>query len=77
LIKTSLKNNKITNIEIVSHNESRGYYEEPFSIVPQEIIESQSTSVDAVSGATRSSNGIMDAVSNALSQAKCNIPRCG
>lgn len=69
-VSVTIKSNKITNIEIVSHNESRGYYEEPFSVVPEEIIESQSTNVDAVSGATRTSNGIMSAVKNALSQAK-------
>jgi Polyferredoxin len=69
-VSVTIKSNKITNIQIVSHNESRGYYEEPFNVVPKEIIESQSTNVDAVSGATRSSNGIMSAVKDALSQAK-------
>jgi NosR/NirI family nitrous oxide reductase transcriptional regulator len=71
-LKVSVKvtGGKISNIEIVSHNESRGYYEQPFETVPKEIIESQSTNVDAVSGATRSSNGIMSAVADALSQAK-------
>lgn len=33
------------------------------------IIDTQSSSVDAVSGATFSSNGIMEAVDNALSNA--------
>lgn len=67
-LKVSVKvtGGKISNIEIVSHNESRGYYEQPFETVPKEIIESQSTNVDAVSGATRSSNGIMSAVADAL-----------
>jgi polyferredoxin len=73
-LKVSVKvtGGKISNIEIVSHNESRGYYEQPFETVPKEIIESQSTNVDAVSGATRSSNGIMSAVADALKGAKSN-----
>ncbi|AKN31106.1 FMN-binding protein [Clostridium carboxidivorans P7] len=71
-VSVTVKNGKISDIQILSHNESRGYYEEPFNVVPKEIIETQSTKVDAVSGATRSSNGIMQAVENALSGAKVN-----
>lgn len=69
-VSVTVANGKISNIEITSHDESRGFYEKPFAIVPQEIIDSQSTNVDAVSGATRSSNGIMMAVANALQNAK-------
>ncbi len=69
-VSVTVKNGKISNIQIVSHNESKGYYEEPFNVIPREIINTQSTQVDAVSGATRSSNGIMQAVADALSGAK-------
>lgn len=60
---------KITNIEIVSHNESPGFYEGSFETVPEEIISSQSTDVDTVSGATFSSKGIINAVEDALQDA--------
>jgi NosR/NirI family nitrous oxide reductase transcriptional regulator len=40
-----------------------------FSTITSEIISSQSTSVNKVSGATFSSNGIISAVNDALSQA--------
>jgi uncharacterized protein with FMN-binding domain len=39
-------------------------------VIKSEIISSQSTSVNAVSGATFSSNGIMSAVADALTKAK-------
>ncbi|MBZ9688610.1 4Fe-4S binding protein [Clostridium estertheticum] len=41
----------------------------PVNIVSQKIIKAQSTNVDAVSGATRTSNGIMHAVDDALRKA--------
>lgn len=69
-VSVTVSNGKVSDIEITSHNESKGFYEEPFEVVPQEIIDSQSTKVDAVSGATRSSVGIMNAVANALQGAK-------
>jgi polyferredoxin/uncharacterized protein with FMN-binding domain len=69
-VAVTIKDDKITNIEIVSNNETPDFAMMPFEIVPQEIIQSQSTDVDAVSGATRSSNGIMMAVKNALIQAQ-------
>lgn len=67
-VSVTIKNDKITNVEIVSANEPKG--KEPISVVPKKIIESQSTSVDAVTGATLTSKGIMMAVEDALNQAK-------
>lgn len=69
-VAVTVANGKISNVEITSHDESKGFYEKPFEVVPQEIIDTQSTTVDAVSGATRTSDGIMMAVANALQNAK-------
>lgn len=68
-VSVTIKNDKITKIELVSSNETPGFYERAINVVPNEIIKSQSTNVNAVSGATRTSNGIMEAVDDALSQA--------
>lgn len=38
-------------------------------LIPKEIIQNQSVEVDAVSGATYTSNGIVNAVKDALQQA--------
>ncbi|MCH5138193.1 4Fe-4S binding protein [Clostridiaceae bacterium UIB06] len=67
-VSVTIKNDKITNVEIVSANESKG--KEPFSVIPKKIVESQSTSVDAVTGATLTSNGVMMAVEDALKKAQ-------
>ncbi|GIM28448.1 hypothetical protein CPJCM30710_11140 [Clostridium polyendosporum] len=69
-VSVTVTDNKISDIKILSHNETSGFYEEPFDKVPKEIIAAQSTSVDTVSGATRSSNGIIAAVNDALKNAK-------
>lgn len=68
-ISVTIKNDKITKIELVSSNETPGFYERALNVVPNEIIKAQSTNVNVVSGATRTSNGIMEAVDDALSQA--------
>ncbi|KMT23236.1 FMN-binding protein [Clostridium cylindrosporum] len=68
-VSVTVKNDKITSVEIVSNNETPKFAEKPFDMVPKEIIRTQSTKVDAVTGATMSSNGIMRAVENALQKA--------
>lgn len=68
-VDVTISSGKISNIEIVSHNESPGFYERAFETVPNEIIQSQSTDVDTVSGATYSSKGIINAVEDALQDA--------
>ncbi|WP_234121857.1 FMN-binding protein [Clostridium hydrogenum] len=69
-VTVTVKNNKIASIDITSTNDSAGYFDQASKVVPNEIIQAQSTKVDAVSGATRSSNGIMEAVTDALKNAK-------
>jgi len=69
-VAVTIKDNKITNVEIVSNNETKG--KEALNTVPKKIIDTQSTSVDVVSGATMTSKGIMMAVNDALSQAVRN-----
>jgi uncharacterized protein with FMN-binding domain/Pyruvate/2-oxoacid:ferredoxin oxidoreductase delta subunit len=70
-VAVTVKDDKITNVEILSNNETKG--KEAIKTIPNKIVEKQSTDVDAVSGATMTSKGIMEAVNNALSQAEINI----
>ena len=60
---------KIDSISIDSSGDDRRFINRAYSTVSQEIISSQSAEVDAVSGATFSSNGIMQAVADALRNA--------
>ena len=61
---------KIANIEILESMETPGICDPAFEAVPKAILESQSTQVDSVAGATQSSAAIMAAVEDALSQIK-------
>jgi uncharacterized protein with FMN-binding domain len=69
-VSVTIKNGKITDITTMSYGDDAPFYSRAFSSIKQQIIDSQSTSVNAVSGATFSSNGIMSAVEDALSGAK-------
>ena len=67
LVKVTVKDNTIVNIEIVKHKALKGKKAE--LPVLKRIIENQSTDVDAVSGATNSSRVIMNAVQKAIEKA--------
>lgn len=62
----TVKNGKVTSITIESHQEDEQYFVRAESTIISEIINEQSLDVQTVSGATMSSNGIIDAVANAL-----------
>lgn len=69
-VTITIKDDKITNIEATSDESDLWYFESCVQNVTSQIIASQSTSVDATSGATYSSEGIMAAVEQALNSAK-------
>lgn len=66
-VSVIVKNGNISKIEVLSQQEDGEYFEKAYSKVINEIIQQQKTDVDGASGATFSSNGIMEAVANALS----------
>ena len=66
-VKVTIKDSKIAEVEIVEHSAWKGKKAEP--VIPKRIIDNQSTKVDAVSGATNSSNVIMNAVQKAIEKA--------
>lgn len=69
-VEVTIKNGNIVSIELKEHSETEGIYEAAEKGVIAEIIKNQSDEVDAVSGATNTSKGIMEAVKNALLEAK-------
>ena len=71
-VLVTIESDKIIDIEIISHRESRGYFEESFEVIPQWIMDKQSTQVDSISGATKTGDGIKKAVENALKKAEIN-----
>jgi len=69
-ISVTISNGKITSIQTISNEDTQQYYNRAIGKITNSVISSQSGSVDTVSGATYSSNGIIEAVKNALSKAK-------
>ena len=70
LVKVTIKDSTIVNIEIVRHRAWKGRKAE--STILRRIIENQSTDVAAVTGATNSSRVIMNAVQKAIEKASEN-----
>lgn len=69
VVSVVVKDKKVTSITIESSREDTRYINAAKDTIINNIISKQSLDVDTVSGATMSSNGIIDAVANAL-----NIP---
>ena len=68
-VQVTVSGGKITAVDILSASGETGSYFASAQDVVSKVLSSQSPNVDAVSGATYSSNGIIQAVQNALSQA--------
>lgn len=70
-VKVVIADGQISDISVVSHNDDSSFMGQAEGLI-SDIISSQSTNVDAVSGATYSSRGIINAVRAALKQAAVN-----
>lgn len=72
-VEVTLEGDKIKAIQILEHNESPGVGEVATKIIAEDIIKYQSIAVDAVSGCTKSSNGVIVAAEQALEKAEVNM----
>ena len=68
-VEVVIQDGKISFITLVENEGDDHPYIDPASTLLQSIVTTQSTNVDAVSGATYSSAGLIEAVRNALAQA--------
>ena len=69
-VEIEIAKGNLIRVDVIDHNEvNPRFWERPVTIIPDEIIKRQSTKVDAVSGASATSYGIMAAVEDALSKA--------
>jgi fumarate reductase flavoprotein subunit len=71
-VNVTFSDDAITDIEIVGAGETAGIGDEALEKVKSQIIQYQSLNIDAVSGATETSNGLIEAVSSAVEQAGGN-----
>ncbi len=69
-VSITIKNDVIKSIKVLSNEDTSRYFNYACDDVISEIMDAQSTDVDAVSGATYSSMGIIEAVQDAMSNAK-------
>ena len=69
IIELTIEDGKMSNIEIIdASGEDQAYMDEAVTMLSK-VVKKQSTDVDTVSGATYSSNGILDAVEQAMGEA--------
>ncbi len=65
-VSVTVEHGKITDITVVSYEDDEPFFARAEDTIIGEIIDTQSLDVSSVSGATFSSNGILEAVANAL-----------
>jgi len=72
-VKVTLSDSAIKAIEVVEQGETESISSEAFKSIPAAIVAKQSLAIDIVSGATHSSEGILEAVEKALAAAGADI----
>jgi len=65
-VSVTVQNHRIVKIAILEQQEVVEYWSKVIEKIPQEMLKKQNIDVDAVSGATYSSKGLIEAVTNAL-----------
>lgn len=67
-----IDNNRIEAIDIDTSGESQGIADVVFTRIPKQIIEGQTLNVDIISGASVTSNGVIDGVAKVIKMAGSN-----
>ena len=68
-VEVTFDSDAIKSIEIKEHGETPGISDAPIAKIPEAILANQSLNIDAVTGATNTSNAILEAVADAVKQA--------
>ena len=68
-LEVTVESGKISDIEILSQNETEGLGDQAVEDITAAIVEEQSLEVDSISGATNSSEAVKNAVRKALDKA--------
>ena len=71
-VEVTLNGEKIENVVVKDHKETPGLSDGPINTIPAAIVENQSVNIEVVSGATNTSNAILNAVKAALKEAGLN-----
>lgn len=76
-VAVTLDDKGITEIKMTEHEETDGFWEKALEGVSQAIVDGQTLKVDAISGATLTSNGLVIAVAEALKAANVDPVELG
>lgn len=68
-VEVTIEGDAVTAAAVTEHAETAGIADAPIEQIPSAIVSSQSLNVDTVSGATNTSNAILNAVAAALTEA--------
>lgn len=66
-VAVTMDGDKITSVEVTNHNETPSVAQTALTKIPADIVAANSPDVDVVTGATKTSNAIIQAVKNAMS----------
>lgn len=69
VVEVTLSERKIEKVEVIEHSETPGVSDTAITKMPASIVEAQSVTVDTVSGASYTSDGILTAVRQAIEAA--------
>lgn len=72
-VQVNFVDGKISEVNVLEHQESAGISDPAISKIPESIVENQSVNVEIVSGATRTSEAILNAVKDCIEQSGRNI----
>ncbi len=72
-VEVTFSDTKITDIQIISQSETEGLGDDALDTIKEKVLEGQTLAVDAVSGATESSDGLLAAIEDAVKQADGNV----
>ena len=72
-VKVTVTDDEIVSVEVTSHSETPGICDVAMERLPQAIVDGQTLAVDTVSGATNSSNAILQAAEAALAAAGADV----
>lgn len=74
-VSVTFADDKIEKVEVTKHQETSGIADPAIERIPQAIVDNQSLAIDAVSGATMTSKGILEAVEKAVVQANGDVAK--
>ncbi len=72
-VEVTVDANNILEVKVLEHKESPGISDNAIISIPESIVKYQSLKIDTISGATFTSDGILEAVKNALLSSGANI----